>query len=45
MAGAGSATVLQVHAQQAALANLQGIKIHFRKFLYEFCVKRNKLLI
>jgi hypothetical protein len=28
----------------APLCSLQGIKIHFREFLYDFALKRNKLL-
>jgi hypothetical protein len=27
-----------------SLCSLQGIKIHFREFLYDFALKRNKLL-
>jgi hypothetical protein len=29
---------------RGCLCSLQGIKIHFREFLYNFALKRNKLL-
>jgi hypothetical protein len=30
---------------RAPLCSLQGIKIHFCEFLYDFALKRNKLLV
>ncbi|MDR2094826.1 MAG: hypothetical protein LBP76_04825, partial [Treponema sp.] len=39
---------LHIHAKnpdyRGCLCSLQGIKIHFREFLYNFTLKRNKLL-
>jgi hypothetical protein len=39
---------LHIHAKNpdypASLCSLQGIKIHFREFLYDLCAKHNKLL-
>ncbi|MDR0589579.1 MAG: hypothetical protein LBG25_03440, partial [Spirochaetaceae bacterium] len=39
---------LHIHAKipdyRGSLCSLSGIKIHFREFLYNFALKRNKLL-
>jgi hypothetical protein len=39
---------LHIHAKipdcRGSLCSLSGIKIHFREFLYDFALKRNKLL-
>jgi hypothetical protein len=39
---------LHIHAKnpdyRGCFGSLQGIKIHFREFLYYFALKRNKLL-
>jgi hypothetical protein len=40
---------LYIHAKnpdyRGCLCSLQGIKIHFREFLYDFVLKHNKLLV
>jgi hypothetical protein len=40
--------LLRIHAKNpdyrgCCLCGLQGIKIHFREFLYDFALRRNKL--